>query len=170
MSVKQIIESYKSILKEDGIISKEELLGILKHDNDLVDKDIDKIADKILEVECKKAKEYSLTKVKKNERMELYRKGLNDVEIAEFQGVTQSTICQWRTRKKLPKNISKEQIEMENKKMELYKQGLSDVEIAEKLYLSRTAIRDWRLKYNLNNDNNRHPMKKGRSATNRNDQ
>jgi len=40
---------------------------------------------------------------KHTQRMELYKQGLTDKEIAEAEGVTESTIASWRCRHKLPR-------------------------------------------------------------------
>lgn len=41
-------------------------------------------------------------------RMELYRSGLSDAQIAKIEGSHRNTVCNWRRRRRLPPNTRKE--------------------------------------------------------------
>lgn len=160
-----IISQYRAILDADGIISKEELIEILKLDEEILDKykteqKLNLIADEILKI----GERVSGTKKAMEQRMELYKKGLTDSEIASIQGVTVTTITNWRTNRELPNNgksrlLPKEEHE---RRMKAYMQGLTDREAAELLGLtSPQTFANWRKKRNL-------PLNKGSKGRKKN--
>lgn len=149
-----IVGEYRTILATDGMVSKEELITMLKVD-EAISKSInyEKLADLILK---KIRKPPEKTKSRKDiDRMELYKQGLSDYEIASIVGVSQSTICNWRKKRNLPSNKTLRDNEGHKEKLELYNKGYKDEEIADKLNLTLQAIRDWRKKYKL--DKNKKP-------------
>lgn len=107
--LKKIVGEYRNILAIDGIIDKEELIKMLKADEEIESEvDYNYLADKILhnieELKPMDIKPYSSQgRIEShNERMKLYKKGLVDSEIAEIVGVYKTTIWQWRNRNGLP--------------------------------------------------------------------
>ena len=82
-------------------------------------------------------------------RMELYNRGLSDVELSVACFVCVNAIRYWRERHnpKLPPNtpVSEKAII----RLTLYQSGLDDIEIAQIQQCSKMAIRDWRKKRNL---------------------
>lgn len=80
------------------------------------------------------------------ERMKLYKEGLNDYEIAEELGVCQATVCSWRKRRNLPPNggVGGGNKVTFERRLELYDKGLTDSEIAEKVGVVRETITSWR--------------------------
>jgi hypothetical protein len=104
-----IVGQYRNILAIDGIVDKETLIKMLKLDEEIDSKvDCNYLADKILdnieEVKGIIAKPYnSPDRVKAhNEKMELYKKGLVDRDIAQILGVNPTTIWSWRKKNGLP--------------------------------------------------------------------
>jgi hypothetical protein len=156
MTVKQIIGTYRNLLVNEGMASKSEVIDMLKLEDDLPDKHktdeiLDKLAGKIIEA----AKEPERKFVERNEdmnriRMENYKKGLSDIEMAEAEKVLQSTIWHWRKENNLPSNPT-ESDRINNRRMELYNKGLKDAEIAELEYTNAKAIGQWRRKRKLPN-------------------
>jgi transcriptional regulator len=77
-------------------------------------------------------------------RMELYAKGLNDKEIADFVGITSDTISKWREKHHLPhRNLKLE------KRMVMYLDGLSDSEIAARENSNVQQVSSWRYLHQL---------------------
>ncbi len=79
-------------------------------------------------------------------RMELYREGLTDGEIADIVGVKTCTIWEWRNKTGLNPNVnvgglSKKDIDRRKK---LIKKGLSDREVAERIGIETSALQKWR--------------------------
>ena len=144
-----LIGQYRNILATDGIVSKEELIEMLKADKEISIKNYDKLADKILDnIEIRRSYKvpYSNKQTNKN-RMELYEQGLNDEEMAELEKVCSTTIYYWRKAKELQPNPTKLQLvqqEKDKKRLEFYNQGLSDKEIATKCSEKASAIKGWR--------------------------
>lgn len=113
--LQNIVGEYRNILVTDGIVTKEELIKMLKLDEE-IDSEVDysyladKILDNIEEVKEIVRKPYNnKDRSKKNkQRMELYNKGMTDNEIAAIVGVHPTSIWYWRDRNKLPAhNIKK---------------------------------------------------------------
>ncbi|MFW5794906.1 MAG: terminase gpP N-terminus-related DNA-binding protein [Bacillota bacterium] len=91
-----------------------------------------------------------LKKKKHNKRLELYKKGLSDREIAEKVGLSKAGIASWRYRNKLPANKKYKLSEKEKKKrFKLYNEGLTDKELSKKLDLTVKGVINWRNKNNL---------------------
>lgn len=143
----ELINSYKILLIEDGIISKEEIIEMLKLEPDIPDYQdkLDVIADKILIVT--KVKKESVTMRNLKERIKLYNDGLSDVEIAEKQKVNPTAIWHWRRKRGLAANKAYSDIRKE--RFELYNQGLTDKEIAVQLNETPSAIGAWRVREGL---------------------
>lgn len=103
-----------------------------------------------------------LTEKEEKERMDLYKQGLSDGQMAKILGLTKSPILKWRTSRGLPRNykprfqpgnqfgrlgvLPKEEHEL---RMRLYNKGLIDKEVAKVCHVSKDAISQWRRKYNL---------------------
>jgi DNA-binding CsgD family transcriptional regulator len=144
-----IIGQYRNILATDGIVDKEELIEMLKVDTEIIVKDYNKLADKILD-NIEELKAYALPVNKKQaekDRMKLYKQGLSDEEIALIEGVTSTTIYSWRKVRKLSTNLTKlqrEKAEKYEKRLEFYNQGLTDKEIAENCNEKVSTIKGWR--------------------------
>ena len=82
-----------------------------------------------------------------SKRMELYRRGLNDTEIAKRCGVSPRTIGYWRESRGLrPNPITKLKLPKaeESKRLRLYHEGLSDAEIAKRCGVAERTIGYWR--------------------------
>lgn len=143
----ELIGSYKTLLIEDGIISKEEIIEMLRLEPDIPDyqNELDMIADKILKVT--KVKKESITEKKLKERIKLYNEGLSDVEIAEKQKVNPTSIWHWRRKRGLVANKAYEDVR--KARFKLYNQGLTDKEIAIQLNETPSAIGAWRVREGL---------------------
>jgi len=107
--LQKIVGEYRNILALDGIIKKEQLIKMLKVDEEIEsDVDYDYLAEKILynieEVKGIVVKPYnSPDRIKAhNEKMELYKKGLVDREIGEILNLNYTAIWHWRKKYKLP--------------------------------------------------------------------
>lgn len=88
----------------------------------------------------------NLTKlISASERLELYHQGLNDREISECLGMSQTCISSWRRKTGLPRNVTHKH----RLRLELYNQGLSDAEIAERTGMAYKAINYWRKSLDL---------------------
>lgn len=119
----------------------------------------------------KKDRRFLKWEAKNRERMELYKAGLNDYEIAKKTGSRHQAIYKWRKERNLPPNYDqtrpeemKKKIEaikdgiarrkgneetIERERMELYKAGLSDNKIARHQRVAPTTIGEWRRRRNL---------------------
>jgi len=100
--VQAILDNYKALLKEEGMVSRDELLKMLKLDDLIPDKYrtekcYNEMADKILNGILKK-NEVS------DRRMELYKQGLTAYEMVEKEGTTYNIIIYWHKAKGLPTN------------------------------------------------------------------
>jgi uncharacterized protein YjcR len=144
-----IIGQYRNILATDGIVDKEELVKMLKVDTEILVKDYNKLADKILD-NIEELKAYTVPVNKKQaekDRMKLYKQGLCDEEIALIEGVSSTTIYSWRKVRNLPTNPTSQQVvkmKKYEKRLEFYNQGLTDKEIAEKCNEKVSTIKGWR--------------------------
>jgi len=91
-----------------------------------------------------------LSKEEENKRLELYKQGLSDGEIAKKLGISQSTIADWRKARGLKPNIPPITKKTTHKqKLELYNMGFTDTEIAKILNLNPSYVSAWRRKNNL---------------------
>jgi len=155
MILKEFIDEYIKIIKTDGIVSKIELIDMMKLDEALSgdnkkDEILSKLADKILNNIFAKIELKELKKPKiKIDRMALYNQGLSDYAISEIEGVYPSTIWHWRNVNILQSNERLQRAELDKKRMKFYKQGLDDDEIAKKIYATRTSIYKWRVRNGL---------------------
>lgn len=75
-------------------------------------------------------------------RLELYKAGCTDAEIAERCGTGVSSVKHWRTANELPVNSAR--TTAYDLRRELYKQGLTDRQIADKLGVPPARISNWR--------------------------
>lgn len=80
-------------------------------------------------------------------RLELYKQGLNDSAIADIIGISQEAVSAWRRRQGLPPN--KKRRYMADKRFELHAQGLTDEEIAERVGVRTETITSWRSRHKL---------------------
>lgn len=103
-----------------------------------------------------------LTEKEEKERMELYKQGLSDGQIAKILNLTKAPIQRWRTSRGLPRNykprfqpgnkfgrlgvLPKEEHEL---RMRLYNKGLIDKKVAKVCHVSKDAISQWRRTHNL---------------------
>lgn len=102
-------------------------------------------------------------------RMDLYKEGYSDAEIAARLGYAPDTIADWRKRNHLLAHysagghpVSKEAKALVERRgcgehaqrMALYKQGYSDQEIADKLGCARATIASWRSRNKLHSHYN----------------
>lgn len=76
-------------------------------------------------------------------RLQLYREGASDGDIADRIARTEQQVRAWRLREKLPANEPTDQPHYDRRK--LYEDGLTDGEIARKQGVTRHAIRSWRV-------------------------
>lgn len=92
-----------------------------------------------------------ISEVENQKRLELYKSGLSDREIAMIIGIKYyQTISHWRKVKKLPPNKSPIISKKENqRRLILWKQGLTDHEIANKIGRVTASIQRWRIRRNL---------------------
>ena len=103
-----------------------------------------------------------LTEKEEKQRMDLYKQGLSDGQIANIIGLTKAPIQRWRTSRGLPRNykprfqqrnqfgklgvLPKEEHEL---RMRLYNKGLIDKKVAKVCHVSKDAISQWRRTHNL---------------------
>lgn len=164
--LKQLLIEYKYILIKDGMVSSDELMEMLRLDEEMClicnndENKLDRVCKIILkQAEEGQAKKYVnleqnyIDEVKK-ERMILYEKGLSDVEIAKIQGVHLTTIYAWRGVNGLDPNPTKTD-KINSERLMYYHQGMTDAEIADKTDSSYNAIREWRRRNKL-------PINRGR--------
>ena len=92
-----------------------------------------------------------LTNEENKRRMELYRKGLNDREIADQVHVTPEAITFWRKNHGLPVHTLHRKItpDTEAEMLRMYQSGMSDVQIARALGLSKFTVLFWRRRRGL---------------------
>jgi len=100
--VQAILDSYKALLKEEGMVSRDELLKMLKLDELIpekyrTEKCYSEMADKIFGGILNKNR-------LSNMRMELYKQGLTAYEMAEKEGTTYNIIIYWHKTNGLPTN------------------------------------------------------------------
>lgn len=97
-----------------------------------------------------------LNEKEEKERMDLYKKGLSDGQMAKILGLTKSPILKWRTNRGLTRNykprfqpgnqfgslgvLPKEEHEL---RMRLYNKGLIDKKVAKVCHVSKDAISKW---------------------------
>jgi len=89
---RSVIDDYKAILKEDGPISKEALLKMVKLDGEIPDmlkneNGYNNIVEKILSP--------SINELKEKRRIAMYERGFDLTRIAESEGRSAITIYQW---------------------------------------------------------------------------
>ncbi len=81
-------------------------------------------------------------------RLDLYRQGYSDREIAERLGWSTECIAGWRRRNNLKPN-PREKVSDHDKRMELYNKGLTDADVGKKCWATQQAIFMWRKRNNL---------------------
>ena len=126
LKLENIIHDYQNIIKEDGEVSREELKEMI-----MLDEEIDsyykspaQIVHLINEImKPRKSKCVYSDKEEKEQRMELYNKGLNDVEIAKIQNRSIACVSLWRNRKGLPSQLEIESKKKWEERIPLYYQG-----------------------------------------------
>ena len=101
-------------------------------------------------------------KERHKKRMELYRKGLSDREIAEETEHTSPAIYQWRKKYGLPSNWRKSR---EEKRLEMYHNGHTDFAMAKIEGVEISTIAKWRKKYGLSANNVKSKSPKRRKNT-----
>ena len=80
-------------------------------------------------------------------RLNLYKQGFSDGEIAEKVGVKVSTIRSWRLKRELSPNHKRGgslKLSEQLKRLSLYFKGLTDRELSEKLGISTFTVKHWR--------------------------
>ena len=82
-------------------------------------------------------------------RMKLYNQGLNDIEIGEAVGMTNSGVCCWRSSRGLPANRGKRSVRERDlatyeRRLKMYHAGVSCREIARREGVTIGAIYNWR--------------------------
>lgn len=90
---------------------------------------------------------FRLPKDIEEKRLELYKQGLNDQQIADKLMYSKSEIFRWRTTRGLSPNgstINFLPVEKDRQRTELFNQGLTDKEITDKVGLKECAIKRWR--------------------------
>ncbi len=100
-TVKAICSTYRNIFREDGYVTREELIQMLKVDELIpekyrTDKGFEVIADYI-------EKNSGIRELTNERRMNLYLQGLNAQEMAEKEGVDISSINYWLRKRGLNK-------------------------------------------------------------------
>lgn len=79
------------------------------------------------------------------DRMELYKAGKTDEEIAEIEKIKPKTIQAWRQRRYLPTNVKRDETFDKKRAYQLWNDGLRDKEIGKILGCSDQVIQNWRL-------------------------
>ena len=79
-------------------------------------------------------------------RLDLYRQGMNDMQIANILGVGSTAIYKWRKKNGLKANHIRE---VKDNRVELYRKKMSDGQIAKELGIKREAVADWRKHHGL---------------------
>ena len=84
-------------------------------------------------------------------RMEMYRQGMTDRQIAKETGANREAIAKWRQKHRLPTNYDRkpELGDERDNRMEMWEQGMNDDEIAAAVGKHRDVIRRWRVKHGL---------------------
>lgn len=92
-----------------------------------------------------------LTQEEHARRMELYRAGLSDREMAEKLFLSQVTIQYWRKKHNLPRNSRRRGVTQDeaDRMMELYRKGLSDKKIARQVGRAACTVGNWRARNGL---------------------
>lgn len=171
--LKIIVRQYKQILIKDGMVEYDELMDMLKMDEEIcfICKNNEETLSKVCKIILKQAKggkriNLERTHIDKvlEERMKLYEQGLSDVMIAKKQGVRLTTIYKWRETRNLDPNPTESE-RVNEIRMGLYEQGLTDSEIAKITDTTYNAIRSWRQRNKLpvnkakENEHDRRPEK-----------
>jgi len=104
LSLVNLVSEYKTLIIENGQVTKQELFEMLKNDCDVSDKykneqGYNMIADKILDANKINRKEMN------HRRMQLHLQGLTLDEIAKKENKTQCAIRYWYKANKLYPNI-----------------------------------------------------------------
>jgi transcriptional regulator len=81
-----------------------------------------------------------VTETQVERRMEMYKQGLTDREIADQVGMAQESVSYWRRRNGLPRNAAR----WDSQRMSLYNQGMTDREIGRQTGQRATTICNWR--------------------------
>lgn len=97
--------------------------------------------------------------------LQLYKKGMTDVEIAKEIGRSATTVYNWRNRAGLDGNRMTTRLvkEMQTLREELYREGASDQEIAEKTGTKIGTVRAWRQYHKLPANDTRKEVKYDRA-------
>lgn len=155
--LKIIVRQYKQILIKDGMVDYNELMDMLKMDEEIcfICKNNEETLSKVCNIILKQAKSGRRVNLERThinkvleERMKLYEQGLSDVAIAEKQEVCLTTIYYWRQSRNLDPNPTESE-RMNTIRMRYYRQGMTDREIAEIMETSYNAIRSWRQRNKL---------------------
>lgn len=155
--LKIIIRQYKQILIEDGMVEYDELMDMLRMDEEIcfICKNNEETLSKVCKIILKQAEGSKRINLERThidkvleERMKLYEQGLSDVMIAEKQGVCLTTIYYWRQVRNLDPNPTESE-RMNTIRMGYYRQGMTDRKIAEIMETSYNAVRAWRQRNKL---------------------
>ena len=80
--------------------------------------------------------------------LQLYRRGMSDVQISRQLGCSVNTVTNWRNRRELPANYPAPRIDWTLAR-QLYDEGLNDCQIAAKLHCHEASVMEWRKKNGL---------------------
>lgn len=156
-NLKIIIRQYKQILIEDGMVEYDELMDMLRMDEEIcfICKNNEETLSKVCKIILKQAEGSKRINLERThidkvleERMKLYEQGLSDVMIAEKQGVCLTTIYYWRQVRNLDPNPTESE-RVNEIRMRLYEQGLTDSEIAKITNTTYNAVGAWRRRNHL---------------------
>ena len=156
-NLKIIIRQYKQILMEDGMVEYDELMDMLRMDEEIcfICKNNEETLSKVCKIILKQAEGSKRINLERThidkvleERMKLYEQGLSDVMIAEKQGVCLTTIYYWRQVRNLDPNPTESE-RVNEIRMRLYEQGLTDSEIAKITNTTYNAVGAWRRRNHL---------------------
>jgi DNA-binding transcriptional regulator YiaG len=155
--LKIIVRQYKQILIEDGMVEYDELMDMLRMDEEIcfICKNNEETLSKVCKIILKQAEGSKRINLERThidkvleERMKLYEQGLSDVMIAEKQGVCLTTIYYWRQVRNLDPNPTESE-RVNEIRMRLYEQGLTDSEIAKITNTTYNAVGAWRRRNHL---------------------
>ena len=92
-----------------------------------------------------------LPKEEHEQRMELYRRGMTDREIADQVYVTPEAITFWRKNHGLTANIPRRKItpSMEAEMLRMYQDGMSDGQISKESGMKKATVVSWRRRRGL---------------------
>ena len=95
-------------------------------------------------------KRTKITAELKQRLLEMARQGMTDPEIAKLLNVSRSTVCNQRSRAKIPLATNGDKIGSKlskagyERRMKLYGRGYTDAELSMALNLSKSAVAEWR--------------------------